>query len=79
MISGFSRSAHVGPTVKLPISGKNVRRFLQVRLGCNKLPIVASRCTGVARACRLCTFWDAEAVGDEKLWCLSVISWHQIF
>ena len=51
---------------QLPISGKNMKRFLQFRLGCRKLPITTGRPTGGARACRLCTFGDAGAVGDEK-------------
>ena len=51
---------------QLPVSGKNMKRFLQLRLGCHKLTIATGRCTGVARACRLCTFCDAGAVGDEK-------------
>ena len=40
-----------------PVSGKNMKRFLQFRLGCR---------TAVAGACRLCTFCDAGAVGDKK-------------
>ena len=51
---------------ELPVSGKNVKRFLQFRLGCHKLPIASGRRNGVAWACRLCTFCDAGAVGDEK-------------
>ena len=43
-----------------------MKRFLQFRLGCHELPIATGRRTGVARACRLCTFCDAGAVGDEK-------------
>ena len=51
---------------QLPVSGKNMKRFLQFRLGCHKLPIATGRRTGVARTCRLCTFSDAGAVGDKK-------------
>ena len=43
-----------------------MKRFLQFRLGCHKLPIATGRRTGVAMACRLCTFCDAGAVKDEK-------------
>ena len=54
---------------QLPVSGKNPKRCLQCRLGCHKLPIATDNCNGVARACRLCTFCDVGAVGDEKhLW-----------
>ena len=55
MISGFSLSAR-RRYCELPVSGKNVKRFLQFRLGCHKLPIATGRCTGVAGACRLCHF-----------------------
>ena len=51
---------------QLPVSGKNMRRFLQFRLGCHRLPIAVGRRSGVARACRLCIFCGAGAVGDEK-------------
>ena len=51
---------------QLPVSGKNMRRFLQFRLGCSKLPIVVGRHTGVPRASRLCTFCGAAALGDER-------------
>ena len=54
---------------QLPVSGKNIKRFLQFRLGCLKLPIATGRRTGVARACRLCTFYDAGAVGARNIWC----------
>ena len=43
-----------------------MKHFVQFRLGCHKLPIATGRRTGVARACRLCTFCDAGAVGDKK-------------
>ena len=42
------------------------KRFLQVRLGCHKLPTATGRCTGVAHACKLCTICDAGAVGTSK-------------
>ena len=51
---------------QLPVSGKKMKRFLQFRLGCHKLPTATGCCIGVARACTLCTFCDAGAVGDEK-------------
>ena len=50
---------------QLPVSGRNMQRLLQFRLGCHKLPIATGRVTGVARACRLCTFCDAGAVRDK--------------
>ena len=43
-----------------------MKRLLQLRLGCHKLPIATARRTGVAKACRLCTLCDAGAEGDEK-------------
>ena len=43
-----------------------MKRFLQCKLGCHKLPIATGRCTGIARACRLCTFCGAGTVGDDK-------------
>ena len=43
-----------------------MKRCLQVRLGCHKLPIAPGRRTGVARACKLCTCCDAGDVGNEK-------------
>ena len=35
---------------QLPVSGRNMQRLLQFRLGCHKLPIATGRVTGVARA-----------------------------
>ena len=74
MISGFNLSANVGVVVNCQFLARTWQltialwhqRFLQFRLGCHKLPIATGRRTGVARACRLCTFCDAGAVGDKK-------------
>ena len=51
---------------QLPVSGRNMQRFLQFRLGCHQLPIAAGRRSGIARACRLCTLCGSGALGDEK-------------
>ena len=50
---------------QLPVSGRNMKRFLQFRLGCHKLPIATGRRAGVVRASRHCTFCSAGALGDE--------------
>ena len=53
----------------LPVSGKRMRRFLQFRLGCHRLPIDAGRFAGAAhgdRAQRVCLFCNSGAVGDER-------------
>ena len=51
---------------QLPVSGRNMQRFLQFRLGCHKLPTATGRCAGVVRASRHCTFYSAGALGDER-------------
>ena len=59
---------------QLPVSGKNMKRFMQFRLGCHiyKLPSATGLRTGVARACRLTTCAPflmlglSGVVGDEK-------------
>ena len=51
---------------QLPVSGRNMRRFLQFRLGCHKLPIATGRRVGVVRASRHCTFCSAGTLGDEQ-------------
>ena len=50
---------------QLPVSGRNMKRFLQFRLGCHKLPIATGLRAGVVRASRHCTFCSAGALGDE--------------
>ena len=53
---------------QLPVSGRHMQRFLQVRLGSHNLPIVAGRFSGdqhVARADRVCTHCGGIAVADE--------------
>ena len=53
-----------------------MKRVLPFRLGRHKLPTATDRCTGVARACRLCTFRDAGAIEDKRhlvLECAGVI------
>ena len=51
---------------QLPVSGRNMKRFLQFRLGCHQLPIAVGRRNGIARACRLCTLCGSGALGDER-------------
>ena len=51
---------------QLPVSGRNMKRFLQFRLGCHKLPVAVGRRSGVARHCRLCACCAAASLGDEK-------------
>ena len=43
MLSGFSPTVRLSITVNLPVSDGMMRRFLQSRLDCHKLPIVAGR------------------------------------
>ena len=50
---------------QLPVSGRNMKRFLQFRLGCHKLPIATGRRAGIVRASRQCTCCNAGALGDE--------------
>ena len=58
---------------QLPDSGKNMKRFLQFRLGCHKLPTATGRCAGVhvARA-----HFVMLGLWGTKIWCLSVLNWH---
>ena len=51
---------------QLPVSSRNMQRFLQFRLGCHNLPIAAGRHAGVVRASRHCIYCSAGALGDEK-------------
>ena len=53
---------------QLPVSGRRMQRFLQLRLGCHGLPVAAGRLAGaghVGRAQRVCTCCSSGAVGDE--------------
>ncbi len=53
---------------QLPVSGRRMQRFLQVRLGSHQLPIVLGHFAGgqhVARANRVCTHCGSVAVADE--------------
>ena len=48
---------------QLPVSGRNMKHFLQFRLGCHKLPIAAGRQAGVARTNRQCTMLQCWGFG----------------
>jgi len=61
----FSLLASVGG----PVSGRRMQRFLQIRLGSHKLPVVLGRFAEgqhVARASRVCTHCGGVAVADES-------------
>ena len=75
MLGGFSPRAYTVHRryCHLPVSGRNMKRFLQFRLDCHKLPIATGCRAGVVRpglsgprASRHCTFCSAGALGDER-------------
>ena len=57
----------------LPFSGKNMKRFLQFRVGFHKLPIASGRRTGVARACSACGLCTSSDAGAVRLLVLKVL------
>ena len=51
---------------QLPVSGRRMQRFLQLRLGCHGVPIADGRLAGhVDRANRVCLACNSSAIGDE--------------
>ncbi len=69
MNSGLGHTAFRRRYCHLPVSGGHMQRFLQFRLGCQSLPVVAglAGAAHVARVHRVCLACNSGAVGEMHL------------